>query len=244
MSFSGALVSLLFAIYVYFIGDYSYLPFELVTSPLVLVYLLFSRLRRYSISYYIGFMASFSWRCFVPASSCRKGLSIFSYRLGLWLSPVSWKAWNLRNSPFIFDVGLLPFPIGLNPIITTSVPSDEFRCFTLFQTSFSPSRFAVQSHFKIQDQTVNTSRLLLKRPGCFRKNREITDSITYAVHLQKAILPPLSMFSDKYLSSILFYKPKRYCCWGLYHWKKKNELLLLLLPILIGTVLPGAILFL
>ncbi len=40
------------------------------------------------------------------------------------------------------------------------------------------------------------------------KNREVTDSINYAQHLQQAILPPLSHLSQYFPESFVLYKPK------------------------------------
>lgn len=40
------------------------------------------------------------------------------------------------------------------------------------------------------------------------KNRDITDSINYALKIQSAILPPLSQFEEAFKESFVFFKPK------------------------------------
>lgn len=242
MSFSGALVSLLFAIYVYFIGDYSYLPFELVTSPLVFGYLLFSRLRRYSISLYwfygIIFMKVFCSSIELQGS----GVEYFFIPLGLMAFTI---LESLGTCVLLLFISMLGFFLSYwtKPYYNNHFQlSDELLRFTFIPNliftfalcTIMVLQFRIVSH-KYEQVIKEKARLL------FEKNREITDSITYARHLQKAILPPLSML-DKYLPEyFLFYKPKDIVAGDFYWLEEKNGIVYLAAADSTGHGIPGAI---
>jgi serine phosphatase RsbU (regulator of sigma subunit) len=72
------------------------------------------------------------------------------------------------------------------------------------------------------------------------KNREITDSITYAKRIQNAMLP-----SDKYVKSVLpesfvFYKPKDIVAGDFYWMHVKDDMILLAVADCTGHGVPGA----
>lgn len=54
------------------------------------------------------------------------------------------------------------------------------------------------------------------------KNKEITDSITYAKRLQDAILPPFKMVQAQFRESFIFYKPKDIIA-GDFYWMEKCD---------------------
>ncbi len=54
------------------------------------------------------------------------------------------------------------------------------------------------------------------------RNKEITDSITYAERIQKAILPSTAAFKKKFPSAFVFYKPKDIVA-GDFYWLEYND---------------------
>jgi len=61
----------------------------------------------------------------------------------------------------------------------------------------------LQNIYKLKNRKIETQRGLLEE-----KNKEITDSITYAKRIQEAILPPLRNVMESLPNSFVFYKPK------------------------------------
>jgi serine phosphatase RsbU (regulator of sigma subunit) len=79
----------------------------------------------------------------------------------------------------------------------------------------------------------------------FEKNREITDSITYAKRLQDAILPPVKTFRSVFPDSFLLYKPKDIVA-GDFYWLEKvkdegEEVILVAAADCTGHGVPGAL---
>jgi tetratricopeptide (TPR) repeat protein len=72
------------------------------------------------------------------------------------------------------------------------------------------------------------------------KNKEITDSITYAKHLQEAILPPLSQISGQFPQSFVLYKPKDIVAGDFYWLEKTSDTLLIAAADCTGHGVPGA----
>jgi serine phosphatase RsbU (regulator of sigma subunit) len=68
-----------------------------------------------------------------------------------------------------------------------------------------------------QKEEVTEQKLLVEE-----KNREITDSITYAKRLQEAILPPISMVQEYLPASFILYKPKDIVS-GDFYWVEKVD---------------------
>lgn len=72
------------------------------------------------------------------------------------------------------------------------------------------------------------------------KNREITDSITYAKRIQHAILPPDKLIKEKLPNSFVLYKPKDIVAGDFYWLEQKNDTILFAAADCTGHGVPGA----
>lgn len=72
------------------------------------------------------------------------------------------------------------------------------------------------------------------------KNKEITDSITYAKRIQEAILPPSSMVHSSLKDAFVLYKPKDIVAGDFYWLEEKNNKILLAAADCTGHGVPGA----
>lgn len=242
MSFSGALVSSLFAIYVYGIGDHKYLFFEIVASPLVFVFMVFSRLRLYNISLYWFYGAIFLKVFFSSIELQGAGVEYFFIPLGLMAFTM---LENIIICAFLLILSILGFfasywikpqyanhfALGEALAHYTFVP---VLAFTFILCTIMVLQFRIVSH-KHEAVIKEKARLL------YEKNKEITDSITYAKHLQKAILPPLSLLDEHLPEYFLFYKPKDIVAGDFYWLEEKNGIVYLAAADSTGHGIPGAI---
>lgn len=72
------------------------------------------------------------------------------------------------------------------------------------------------------------------------KNKEITDSITYARRLQEAILPPNELIKEKLPDSFIFFKPKDVVSGDFYWLEHKNNTVFFAVADCTGHGVPGA----
>ncbi|MEQ8908782.1 MAG: YfiR/HmsC family protein [Vicingaceae bacterium] len=72
------------------------------------------------------------------------------------------------------------------------------------------------------------------------KNREITDSITYAKRIQEAILPPLKLVQSKLEQSFIFYLPKDIVAGDFYWMEAKGDKVIFAAADCTGHGVPGA----
>lgn len=72
------------------------------------------------------------------------------------------------------------------------------------------------------------------------KNKEITDSITYAKRLQSAILPPIEQLSEFFSDSMVLYLPKDVVSGDFYWFEKKNGKVFFAAADCTGHGVPGA----
>ena len=72
------------------------------------------------------------------------------------------------------------------------------------------------------------------------KNKEITDSITYAKRLQSAILPPLEMLHGEFKDSFVHYRPKDVVSGDFYWIEKQGDLIFIAAADCTGHGVPGA----
>ncbi|MCB9361622.1 MAG: tetratricopeptide repeat protein [Flavobacteriales bacterium] len=91
-------------------------------------------------------------------------------------------------------------------------------------------------------QKQKTNQLLeIKNNLIEEKNKEITDSITYAKRIQEAILPPSSLLNKYLKDGFVFYKPKDIVA-GDFYWMHvlKNDTILFAVADCTGHGVPGA----
>jgi PAS domain S-box-containing protein len=69
---------------------------------------------------------------------------------------------------------------------------------------------------------------------------ELTDSITYAKHIQVAMLPPDSLFSEAFNDSFILYRPKDIVSGDFYWLQIKNDVIYLAIADCTGHGIPGA----
>jgi PAS domain S-box-containing protein len=72
------------------------------------------------------------------------------------------------------------------------------------------------------------------------KNKDITDSIMYAKHIQDSLFPPLSELSHIFTESFLVFKPKDIVSGDFYWFSKTNEVKLMAIADCTGHGVPGA----
>ena len=87
---------------------------------------------------------------------------------------------------------------------------------------------------------VRTLEVVQQKEIVERKNKEITDSITYAKRIQEAILPSKSALKDNLKDAFFLYKPKDIVAGDFYWMEKKNNRLLLAAADCTGHGVPGA----
>jgi serine phosphatase RsbU (regulator of sigma subunit) len=73
------------------------------------------------------------------------------------------------------------------------------------------------------------------------KNREITDSITYAKRIQSAMLPSLVSIQDSFPDSFVFFRPKDIVAGDFYWYKKINNKVFIAVADCTGHGVPGAL---
>lgn len=72
------------------------------------------------------------------------------------------------------------------------------------------------------------------------KNKEITDSITYAKRIQDAILPPISLMKEKFPNSFVLFKPKDIVAGDFYWMEEINNIIFIAAADCTGHGVPGA----
>lgn len=85
-----------------------------------------------------------------------------------------------------------------------------------------------------------TEEILHQKELVEEKNREITDSITYAKRIQQAILPPDKLFSEHMGESFVMYKPKDIVAGDFYWLEIVNDLVIFAAADCTGHGVPGA----
>lgn len=73
-----------------------------------------------------------------------------------------------------------------------------------------------------------------------QKNKEITDSITYARRLQEAILPPISLFQKNLVDYFVLYKPKDIVAGDFYFFEQTGSHIIVAAADCTGHGVPGA----
>lgn len=72
------------------------------------------------------------------------------------------------------------------------------------------------------------------------KNKEITDSITYAKRIQDAILPPISFMKEKFPNSFVLFKPKDIVAGDFYWMEEIGDMIFIAAADCTGHGVPGA----
>lgn len=85
-----------------------------------------------------------------------------------------------------------------------------------------------------------TTEVVQQKELVEQKNKEITDSITYAKRIQEAILPPGSMLHSTLKDAFVLYKPKDIVAGDFYWLEEKNNTILLAAADCTGHGVPGA----
>ena len=94
---------------------------------------------------------------------------------------------------------------------------------------------AQKTEVEFQNKEIELQRIVLEE-----KNREITDSITYAKRIQEAILPEEEFWSTHLPDSFVLYKPKDIVAGDFYWMEKRDNLVLFAAADCTGHGAPGA----
>jgi serine phosphatase RsbU (regulator of sigma subunit) len=105
--------------------------------------------------------------------------------------------------------------------------------------------FFVYRSLKVKKETnrqLNESNQLIEsqKELVEEKNKEITDSISYAKRLQKAILPTVGMIQEEFSDSFVLYLPKDVVSGDFYWFEKKQGLTFVAVADCTGHGVPGA----
>ncbi|MCE3278283.1 MAG: Response regulator containing a CheY-like receiver domain and a domain protein [Bacteroidetes bacterium] len=131
-----------------------------------------------------------------------KEFAAFTFKI----EPPWWKTWWFRIS---FACLVILSVLGIFRWRTASLRKDKERL-----ESIIVERTA---EVVLQKDEAEKQRGLVEE-----KNHEITDSINYALHIQKSILPPLSEVFKAFPKSFVLYKPKDIVS-GDFYWFVENE---------------------
>jgi len=104
---------------------------------------------------------------------------------------------------------------------------------------FMFNRFRVTQKQKkvIEEQN---KKVIHQKEQLAEKNKEITDSINYAKHLQDAILPSMEEWKQQFPDSFIYYKPKDIIAGDFYFLEKTNGKLVFAAADCTGHGVPGA----
>jgi serine phosphatase RsbU (regulator of sigma subunit) len=92
-----------------------------------------------------------------------------------------------------------------------------FNFFVLFAFSIIFFASFLKQKVLFQEELMNQNLILEN------KNHQITDSIKYAKHIQRAILPPINALKSHLKESFVFYKPKDIVAGDFYWFEKLND---------------------
>lgn len=90
-----------------------------------------------------------------------------------------------------------------------------------------------------EDQKQKETFLMQKRL-IEEKNKDITDSINYALKIQNAILPPLNQFRDSFKDSFVFYRSKDIVAGDFYWFEQSGDEVFVAVADCTGHGVPGA----
>ncbi len=111
---------------------------------------------------------------------------------------------------------------------------------TAFVFSFFLFRSNKQKQKKNQIISRQKEEVELQRTELQLKNKEITDSITYAKRIQQAILPSNKLIKEYFADGFIYYKPKDIVAGDFYWIEKKDDLILFAAADCTGHGVPGA----
>jgi len=123
---------------------------------------------------------------------------------------------------------------------------EEFVCYNRVHRNFYTGIFvlvvalgiAIYARYRVKkSMAIN---LELKNTIIEEKNRNITDSITYAKHLQEAILPPRKRIEELFPESFILYKPKDIVAGDFYWIENCDDLFFIAAADCTGHGVPGA----
>lgn len=111
--------------------------------------------------------------------------------------------------------------------------------FILWNISFRKEvklRFLAEEKLKESLKEIEEKHLIIEE-----KNKEITDSITYARRIQEAILPPLGFINEHVHESFVYYQPKDIVAGDFYWAEKTGNVFLIAAADCTGHGVPGAL---
>jgi serine phosphatase RsbU (regulator of sigma subunit) len=123
---------------------------------------------------------------------------------------------------------------------------EEFVCYNKVHRNFYTGIFAlvvclaiaIYGRYRIKKSMA--SKLEIKNSIIEEKNRDITDSITYAKHLQEAILPPINRIGEHFIDSFILYKPKDIVAGDFYWFETLEDWTFIAAADCTGHGVPGA----
>jgi serine phosphatase RsbU (regulator of sigma subunit) len=242
LSFCGALVSLFFAVHVYLIGHYYYLPFQITASLLVFGFMWFSAQRRFELALYWFYSVIFAKIFYSSLELKGTGVEYFFIPLGCMVFTI---LENLKTCILLFSIAILGFFISLLlrseyiPHYTLSETQTMYTYIPVLFTTFILCVVMVMQYKTVSRRYEGIIHSQMKVVS--EKNKEITDSITYAKHLQKAILPPVSLLDAHLPDYFLFYKPKDIVAGDFYWMEMKNDRVYIAAADCTGHGIPGSI---
>ncbi len=136
--------------------------------------------------------------------------------------------WYRSNWAYgLYAIGLISLVLGFSNVKTHQLKK---RQLILEKTVEERTAEVIAEKLEVEEQ-----KLLVEE-----KNREITDSIEYALRIQTAILPPQKIVKQYLENSFIFYKPKDIVAGDFYWMETVNDIVLFAACDCTGHGVPGA----
>lgn len=169
----------------------------------------------------------------------------FSEALFVPLSAVPLIIFASRRKAFIYlIVFMLLIPIlkyaqtFLTPLV--EIEEEQLDIFRLVSIMSAAGVSYFLTHYFKRSNEDFESKLIHMNELVSEKNKEITDSIKYAQHIQKAILPPAQQMEQVFPDSFILYSPKDIVAGDFYWMEQKADRLILAVCDCTGHGVPGA----
>ena len=152
---------------------------------------------------------------------------------GIWSDPIEykfkvlppwWRTWWMYTTYIILAIFIVAFIVWINGRRLRS------RALELTMEIRKATSIIVD-----QKKVVETQKLIVEK-----KNRDITDSINYAVRIQHAFLPKKDAILNSFPESFILFKPKDIVSGDFYYYHKNEETVIIAAADCTGHGVPGA----
>lgn len=145
-----------------------------------------------------------------------------------------------KDIPFILVTGSLPESLALE--ILKAGAEDYLLKDNLVRLPVSITKVMAKKHIEHEKRNVEKLNAQLEKAfiEIAEKNKDITDSISYARKIQEAMLPDLQLLKKHFPESFVMFRPKDIVSGDFYWFYEKNNLLFVAVVDCTGHGVPGA----